>query len=354
MIRNILVLKPSSLGDVVHTLPAVALLKQAFPKATLRWLVNPEWAPILKDNPDVDEIIIFPRRELGSLKKTFKLLRWIRQIRSQYSSELVVDFQGLLRSALIGRACLKPGAGGHFLGLSDAREGSRFFYDAVVPLGPSGTQHAVERYLKLAELAIKSAGATLPPEQQNLQNFSTSLIWPLPQGTPPEDFKETGPYIALHPFSRGAGKSLSIEDVKLFCHAFRGHVVLLGRADIPETEWPKNVSNWLNRTSLEEVIWVIRHAQFVVSVDSGPMHIAAAITARLVSIHFWSNPALVGPYHPDAWVWKAGLLQKMRQIKQPQPKENGCPVADVRALAEWVNAAICPFKGSSASDTQSG
>ena len=97
--RSVLVVKPSSLGDVVHTLPAVSLLKRAWPETRLRWIVNPEWAPLLEGNPDVDEIILFPRRELsGSFTKQ---LRWLRATGKACRSDLVLDFQGLLRSAIM-------------------------------------------------------------------------------------------------------------------------------------------------------------------------------------------------------------------------------------------------------------
>jgi heptosyltransferase-1 len=333
MTRNILVLKPSSLGDVVHTLPAVARLKQRFPGAVLRWLVNPEWAPLLNENPDVDEVIIFPRKDLGGLSRVLKQMRWIQQTGAAYQSELVVDFQGLLRSALIGRACRAPGSDGRFFGLSDAREGARFFYDEAVQLGSRGTEHAVERYLRLADLVTGETDAQTSP---NHPGFRTPLSWPLPGGAPPAGFDVAEPFIVLHPFSRGKGKSLTLEQVQSFCRAYGGKIVLLGRADVADVVWPENVANWLNRTSLEELIWVIRRASYTVSVDSGPMHIAAALTARLVSIHFWSEPRLVGPYNPEAWVWRAGALQQMRQIKNPTQQPEECAIPDMKALGEWV------------------
>ena len=86
----------------------------------------------------------------------------------------------------------------------------------------------------------------------------------------------------------------------------------------------------LNRTTLPELIWLLRRASYVVSVDSGPMHIASAITPLLVSIHTWSDPAKVGPYHPDAWIWKDGALF---QRKTPATRE---PAADIHALAAFV------------------
>jgi ADP-heptose:LPS heptosyltransferase len=81
--RSILVIKPSSLGDVVHTLPAVACVKRRWPDARLTWLVNPEWAPLLRGNPDIDDILEFPRsqfRGLGGLLRFMRTSCWISRV----------------------------------------------------------------------------------------------------------------------------------------------------------------------------------------------------------------------------------------------------------------------------------
>lgn len=299
-IREILVIKPSSLGDVVHTLPAVALVKKRWPEARLRWLVNPEWAPLLEGNPAVDEVVIFPRRKLRGLPGLLHIGPWARETRRQVQADLVLDFQGLLRSGLIAKLC--RGQGGTIVGLSDAREGSRHFYDQVAQVNSS--QHAVERYLALvASLGIDTSGVA---------------EWPLPAGTAPKDFDASQPFLLLHPFSRGAGKSLEVKDLSKFVAAMAPHrVVIAGRSD-DVFECPPHVVNLLNQTTLGELIWLLRRATFVVSVDSGPMHIAAAITPNVLSIHFWSDPRKVGPYRPEAWIWRDGVVFRKRDLDTPQ------------------------------------
>jgi heptosyltransferase-1 len=270
--RTVLIVKPSSLGDIVHTLPAVSFLKQAWPETRLRWVVVPQWAPLLEGNPDVDEIILFPRNELGA--SPLKMLRWLRATGKSCRSDLVLDFQGLLRSAIIGRFC----RGKRLVGLSDAREGAGFFYDQSVPVL---REHAVDRYLKLvASLGIETTGP---------------LTWNLPQGTRPAGFTLDAPFVLLHPFSRGAGKSLTPEETAEFAEGLPCPAVLAGRADVRPRPGA-NLINLLNQTSIAELIWLIRHARFVVSVDSGPMHIAAALTPNLLALHTWSDPASVS--HP--------------------------------------------------------
>lgn len=314
-LASILIVKPSSLGDIVHTLPAVAKIKRHWPESVLRWVINPEWAPLLEGNPYVDEAVIFPRRELHGMRGLFRIGPWARKLRERAQADLVLDFQCLLRSGLISRLCRKPG--GRILGLSDAREGTRYLYDEVADV--RGRAHAVNRYLALVEALGISTGEPLE--------------WPLPKGIP---VPEVNPgYVLLHPFSRGAGKSLTVADVVEFCREVAPRrVVVAGRTDeqIPEIS---NALNLLNRTSLGELIWLIRNADFVVSVDSGPMHIAAAITGRLLSLHTWSDPLKVGPYRPDAWVWKEGKLATVAEWRTDlvQGEATG-----VREIAAWVKA----------------
>ncbi len=311
------------MGDIVHTLPAVAAIKRSWPETRLRWLVNPEWAPLLEGNPDVDEPILFPRRELAGIRNVAKQIRWLRGMRAACKSDLVLDFQGLLRSAIIGRTCRADSAS-RFIGLSDSREGSRYFYDQIARVGQPGCIHAADRYLALAA----AAGATAEGE----------LAWRLPLGIFPAGFALREPFVLFHPFSRGAGKSLSAEQVEAFCKTLPLPVVLAGRVgtEMTQTDWPSNATNLLNRTSIPELIWLLRKAAFVVSVDSGPMHIAAAITPRLLSIHTWSDPALVGPYNPEAWVWKDRTLFQVRELQSPAAVQKRRAAPDIQAVAAFV------------------
>lgn len=326
--REILIVKPSSLGDVVHTLPSSLELRRAFPEAKIRWLVNTEWKPMLEGLPHLDEVIEFPRRDFRGARGLLRIGPWASELRKQFNADLVLDYQGLLRSALISKLC--RGSEGRVIGLDDAREGARLFYHESV--STVGCVHAVDRYLALTRRITGNAGGTIE--------------WPLPEGRPPAGFAATGagrdassshpyqePFVVLHPFSRGEGKSLTSEQVTAFCEALAPmRVVVAGRA---EQQAPKlaNVTDLLNATDLHELIWLLRHASFVVSVDSGPMHIAAAVTDRLVSIHTWSDPAKVGPYRPEAWVWKNGRLFQQRDRDNTASHREA---ADIAALADFV------------------
>ncbi|MGI8956294.1 MAG: glycosyltransferase family 9 protein [Chthoniobacterales bacterium] len=316
-IRSFLIIKPSSLGDIVHTLPAAALLRDAYPEADITWVINPEWAPLLRGNRSVDHVHIFPRGDLGGFGMSKHLRPWLREV-GQLRPDVAFDFQGLLRSALIGKMS-HPRA---FYGMSDAREGATLFYQQTAPVDRQA--HAVERYLSLVE----TFGVPI----------ARPLRFPLPSGDHVDRFDEDEPFVLLHPFARGWKKSLSDLAVEEFCHALAPRrVIIVGRSKraLPV---PGNCVNLLNHITILQLIWLIRRASFTVSVDSGPMHIAAALSDRLISIHTWSNPRKVGPYNQDAWVWKNGDLLRVRDLAPPSKPDKGRPFRpkDVKTILPLV------------------
>jgi heptosyltransferase I len=315
-IKSILIIKPSSLGDIVHTLPAVAAIRETHPNAEITWVINPEWSPLLRGNPDVNHVHIFPRGEFAALNAPRTFWPWIRKTRS-LRPDVALDFQGLLRSALIG----KISGAREFWGMSDGREGSRFFYMRTAKVDRRA--HAVDRYLQLAE----AFGAPI-----------RELRFPLPSGDPLPRFDPFPPFVLLHPFSRGNRKSLRTSVVERFCEAFDPiRVVIVGKS-ARKIAVPENCVNLLNQTTLLQLIWLIRAARFVISVDSGPMHIAAAVTSQLVSIHTWSDPRRVGPYNAEAWIWKNGQLLRAGEITPATKwkRSRSFRETDIKALVDLV------------------
>ena len=307
-----LVLKASSMGDVIHTLPAVHALTQSFPLIDFRWLVNTEWAPLLEGNAALGlaEVIRFPRSEFRGLTAAFKMRRWAREHLASLRPDLAIDFQGLLRSALL---CKSSGAT-EVVGFARAREGAAALYDQRLEIPDWDTLHAVDRYRKLAAFAE----ADLPE----------TVEFPLPDGEPIPDlgFDETAPFLVLHPFSRGKGKSLSFQETADFCAALPDQRVAIVGVGPGWTEGqvplPENATDLLGRTSLTQLIWLMRRADQIVSVDSGPMHLAAAITDRVLSIHTWTNPRMVGPYPADAHVWRDEQILRVGDIALDRFPEN--------------------------------
>jgi len=320
-VKSILIIKPSSLGDIVHTLPAVSAIRDAHPQSEITWVINPEWIPLLRGNPDVNHVHIFPRGEFRGLNAPRSLWPWLKKLR-KLRPDAALDFQGLLRSALIARI---SGAR-EILGMSNGREGSRLLYKRVARVNRRA--HAVERYLKLAE----AFGATIGDQ----------LRCPLPSGDPLPRFDEYPPFILLHPFARGEGKSLTGNVIEEITRAFAPtRVVVVGTS---KRKFPvlENCIDLTTQTSLLQLIHLIRRAHFVISVDSGPMHIAAAVTDRLLSIHTWTNPQRVGPYNPDAWIWKHGKLLRVSELETTKLRRHGrkFKAKDVAAIAELIRPLV--------------
>ena len=288
---KILIIKPSSLGDVVHTLPAVAAIRDAKPDSEITWVINPEWAPLLRGNRDIDHVHIFPRGEFSGFGAAGRLLPWMRETR-RLQPDVALDFQGLFRSALIA----KISGAKRILGMSDAREGSRLFYTEVARV--DRREHAVDRYLKLAE----AFGA------------SSDLRFPIPTGDQLPRFDAFPGFVVLHPFARGRNKSIRIDVILEFCRALApARVVVVGKSS-RKFSTSENCVDLSNQTSLLQLIWLLRAAAFVISVDSGPMHVAAAVTTNLVSIHTRTDPRRVGPYNEAATIWKNGKLIRVADL----------------------------------------
>jgi ADP-heptose:LPS heptosyltransferase len=312
--RTILLVKPGSFGDVIHALPVAAAIHRAWPQARLSWVIDPRWEPVLEENPAVSERIPFARENYRGLQGGLRAARWLATLRER-SPDVAVDLQGLLRSALIARSARATA----IVGLSDAREGATSFYDQAASVSPR--QHAVDRYLAVLPLL----GIAVPDRPE----------FALPPGDEVASVALPGDFVLLHPYARGAGKSLTAEQIAGLCGRLAPLPVVLAGVGTPPKDLPENVVDLTNRTSLTQLIWLLRRASTVVSVDSGPMHLAAAIGVRLLAIHTWSDPRRVGPYSADAWVWQGGELRPQR-LDAPLQPEQPITSASLDQIADWA------------------
>jgi heptosyltransferase-1 len=319
--KSILIINAGSLGDIIHTLPAIALLREAHPHAEITWVINSELAPLLRGNPDVNHVHFLPRGKLRALGASTSLLPWLKKS-GQIHPDLALDFQGSLRSVFIA----KISGAKKIYGMSNSLAGKTWFYDRVAQV--NRRSHPVERYLKLAECA----GATV----------GESLRCSVPSGDPLPRFDPHPPFVLLHPFARGQDKSLSNGAIEEFCHALSPtRVIVVGQTRNRITT-PENCVDLTRQTSLLQLTWLIRVARFVVSVESGPMHIAAAVTPNLLSIHTWTDPRRIGPYNPDAWVWKHGQLFRVDELETAKIRKWGRRFRrkDVASVVELIRPLV--------------
>ena len=305
------------MGDVIHALPVASSIHNAWPETKITWIVDPRWEPILRGNPAIDRIHFFPRESFRGVAGFGRSIPWYRGLRT-LEPAMALDLQCLLRSGVMA-AC--SGAKTVY-GLDDAREGAGFFYTNKIQVRRD--EHAVRRYLR----AIPALG--IDP--------STPWQWNLPAGEPCRAFSPTAPYIVLHPFSRGAGKSMDAAAIRAFVKAYqnKSQILVVGAGSSGE-DFGNGVVDLLGKTNLLELIALLRGAKFVVSVDSGPMHLAAALEVPLLSIHTWSDPRLVGPYSETAWIWQGGEIRRQNLDAAPLP-ERDFTEADATAIGEFVAA----------------
>jgi len=312
--ERLLLIKPGSMGDVIHALPVAEAIRRAWPEVELTWVVDPRWASLLEGNPAVSHIHLFPREEFRKPCGWARALRWYSEL-GGLRPDYAVDLQGLMRSALMAKFCRAKVA----VGLSDAREGARLFYRRTAQTLPG--EHAVLRYRRCLPLL-------------GVPDCCEFFI-------PPGKATSISPgFIVLHPFARGAGKSMDGDAIRAFVGEFQARsrrtIVIVGVGD-PPTSLPAGVIDLAGKTSLPELIGVLRGARFVVSMDSGPMHLAAAIGVPLLGVHTWSDPRLVGPFNNDAWIWQGGEIRlqdfgrlplEERPFARDSAREIACFVAE--------------------------
>ncbi|MFZ4683342.1 MAG: glycosyltransferase family 9 protein [Terrimicrobiaceae bacterium] len=277
--------------------------------------MDERWQPLLAGNPAIERTVVFPRQSFRGPAGALRSIPWMLGL-GKNRPDVALDLQGLLRSALMARF---SGAD-RTVGLADAREGARWFYKDVSAVRPG--EHSVLRYLR----TLETLGL---PKVETPEFF-------LPPGIRPAHVLPKTPFVLLHPFARGSGKSLSQKHVSELCRALHPlPVVLAGMGELRKAA-PENTVNLLNLTSLDELIWLIRAAAFVVSVDSGPMHIAAAVNPRLLAIHTWSDPRLVGPYGEEAWIWQGGEIRRQNLSAGTMPAPRLPTDEDIARIAERV------------------
>jgi heptosyltransferase-1 len=323
-LRRVLIVKPSSLGDIVHTLPALHDLKTTFPRLEIKWLANTEWLPLLEGHPQLNGTLEFPRGELGGVKRLWPAMRWMLDLHRQYQPDVTLDFQGLFRSGLISWFSHSRKR----LGLTDAREGARYFHNFHVVVDPSS--HAVDRY--------RCMGAALGTDTSLPAVFNLPRGNSLARSLPPN-------YVAFHPFSRGEGKSLTVSQVSDFCQRVERPVVLLGRLDPLERaqlRLPDSTLDLLNQTTIPELITCLRRAAATISVDSGPMHLATALNPEgTLAIHTWSDPRKVGPYSPNSWVLKGGQIHECARLTADICENSqGFSDSEVDQLITWAHQRV--------------
>ena len=268
---RILVVRLGAMGDIIHALPAVASLKHSFPRSHVTWAVELRWAALLADNPFVDRLLPLDRASRGGWRQLWRDLR-------AGHFDFAVDLQGLLKSALV--ACVARTERIYGFHPSVAREplAALFYSDKI-------STRAVHRVDRNLELASGAGAGTM------LHSF------PMPPGRAEGPLPET--FVLASPLSGWAAKQWPLEYYAQLAARLRREagipLVLNGPPEARETL--AGIQDAIAHvSSIDGLIDATRRACAVVGVDSGPLHVAAALGRPGVAIYGPTDPAQTGPY----------------------------------------------------------
>ena len=297
--KRILIIKPSALGDIAMALPALASLRASFPDAKISWLIRPEYALLLAGCPKLDEIIHFDRKFLEKWwceRKAFSaLVRFIFRLR-RGKFDLVIDLQGLFRTALFGwfTGCKRR------FGMASAREFAGVFYTHKIQQDRDSI-HVIDYYRKIiiaAGAEITLTDYSFAPNPQAKESIAALLS---------EQKIDTDKYAVFVPGSARASKCWPTE----YFAALAGQVAsqydlsIVGVGSESESALVEHMNSLANvpvvnlagLTDIGELVALLKNAELVVSNDTGPGHIAAVLDIPIVIIFGETNPNRIHPYN---------------------------------------------------------
>jgi heptosyltransferase-1 len=314
---RILVVRLGAMGDILHTLPAAASLKHSFPASHLTWLVEPQWTALLEGNPFVDGVVLLRRQSLAGLFESWRTLR-------SGGYDFAVDFQGLFKSALAAASARPERIFGFHQ--SQLREpGAALFYSNKIL---SRATHVVEKNLDLAA----GAGAS-----------GLLHTFPLPPGRPEGDLPN-GDFVLASPLAGWRSKQWPIEHYQALAARLLRELGVPLVLNLPPQALPTQAlptqalppqalptqavlagavdgnAAWPHTSGLPGLIYATRRAAAIVGVDSGPLHLAAAIGKPGVAIYGPTDPARNGPY--------GGSMKVLRLADAATTYKRGEEVAD--------------------------
>ena len=285
-VKKILIIKPSALGDIVHSLPFLHALRRGFPHAEIDWLVARGLHTFLEGHPLINRLWVINKDQWKDKRRIRQTVGEILDLKKGLGSagyDVAVDLSGLFRSGLFTWFSKAPVK----LGFKESDEGSPFFYTHKIH--GSMEIHAIDRYFKIAEFM------GCPTDE---------IVYPFaPYDADPAILKELPEEFAV--ISPSAGKLANRWPAEKYGELASRlplpSVVIAskGEADVAQTMVDHaggKVINLAGKTSLKELLALIARAQFFVCNDTGPMHMAAALNVPVFALFGPANPVRTGPY----------------------------------------------------------
>jgi len=344
-VRSLLVVRLSAMGDIIHTLPAVAALREAFPHMQLGWLIDERWAELLctlrypragrraPERPLADRVHTVNLGQFRGSPVSFHSWQQIAVGLSELRGveyDAAIDFQGAVRSALLARCSGAPVLYGD---VQPRENAASMFYTRQI--GTNG-QHVVEQALSLAREAIRrspgpensSRGSSLPNGRPAWNSSAPNVEFP----TDPDAEKKIDSLIGAAQFvilNPGAGwgakqwpverygivaKELAREGIQSLINYGPGEEELAKAVEAASEGAARKVT-----CSIAELISLTRRARLFIGGDTGPMHLAAALKVPVVAIFGPTNPARNGPFGTKSVVLRsASSLTDHTRHREPE------------------------------------
>jgi heptosyltransferase-1 len=299
---NILIVKLSAIGDMVHALPFLEALRKGFPEARIDWVVEEDSSQILVGHSALNRVIVSRRKSWQQgLAKTPRqvcvlreMLHFLSELRS-FHYDLVIDLQGLLKSGvLVGLS-----KGKRKIGMDGSREGAGLFLNER-PIPVDYGQHAIDRYLRVAEyIGCDGAGrgGRIPYCEADRKSVDEFLH---------RHGIQKGPLVAINPMAKWPTKLWQPNRFAALARRIREElgceVVFTGsNSDRPVIRrimgmMPSAPVSLAGQTSLKELAYLYTRCKLLVTTDTGPMHVAAAMGCPVVALFGPTAPWRTGPY----------------------------------------------------------
>ncbi len=313
-IKKILIIKLSSIGDVLHALPFLEVMKQCWPDSAIDWLVEEEASQVILGHLAINRVIISGRKRwqkdilnpLKFIKASSDAIIFFKDIRLS-SYDVVVDLQGLFRSGILSAIA----RGKRKIGMSGSREGASFFLNEP-PVPVDYEQHAIDRYLKVASYlgcGIKNFKGEIPVFEQD-KKLADNLL---------ESHIEDKNIIAVNPMAKWKTKLWEADKfselASMLYRDLQCSIIFTGsKQDFPviediinKTDSKDGITNLAGRTSLKELAYLYSKCSVLVCTDTGPMHIAAAMGCKVVALFGPTAPLRTGPYGNGHEVIRSGM-----------------------------------------------
>ena len=309
---NILIVKLSAIGDVIHTLPSLAALRRCYPQAHISWVVEEAAADLLADHPMLDRVLVSRRkrwmRDLREGRSRASALREIREFLRALRDrpyDLVIDFHGLFKSAVL----VFLSGGKRRLGYDSLQEGSGLVLNERIP--EDMNKHAVDRYLDLPRhLGCETGEPEFPialqePHFERVAALLASFAVDTSRG-----------FVAVSPVAYWETKLWDEAKFAAVCDRIVGElglpVVFTGESPAGPIARIRALmqapsASAAGRTSLRDLAALYRRASVLLTTDSGPMHLAAAVGTPVVALFGPTSPERTGPYGNGHVVIRRGM-----------------------------------------------